>query len=87
MTAPLTRPTLAELWWALLAHLEALGVDDAPGQARALAVAAWTGRAAEVDGDDLERWDGDGPVGRPATPARTSPSPPSRRRELCGSGC
>ncbi len=37
------RPTLAELWRNLLVFLEDQGVEDAPAQARKLAVDAWTG--------------------------------------------
>jgi hypothetical protein len=54
MRTRITRPTLAELWRVLLASLEGRGVEDAPGIARALAIAAFTGRPAEARGVRVE---------------------------------
>jgi hypothetical protein len=55
METHLTRPTLDELWRVLLATLEGLGTGDAPALARSLAIAALTGRLAEVGGVRVER--------------------------------
>lgn len=82
MRTRITRPTLADLWRVLLADLERLGTGPAvaPGLARSLAVAGWTGRPAEllVLGVRVE-WHGEDVIVTVAEPDRAPARPAARK--------